>query len=222
MCCRRAVARPFARAPLLVKWEPSLTVGILPRFPHIKRPPFGGHYNQGTVVNCFYCLLPSAYCLLLTDLLVAHTGLEPVISALRGQRVNQLHQCAVSSNYRCRLFEHARCFIVLFINPGVLIDYSFGERRAFSGDHLQTATMRSAVPGGRLEKYASDVRAHKDSQHNAVSGSTSGEHRQPDHRADRNRCGRRVSQPRLTCDLEYTRANVHRALAPAPHTLCLP
>ena len=26
--------------------------------------------------------------------LVAHTGLEPVISALRGQRVNQLHQCA--------------------------------------------------------------------------------------------------------------------------------
>src|SRR5712691_4588341 len=31
---------------------------------------------------------------LLTDLLVAHTGLEPVISALRGQRVNQLHQCA--------------------------------------------------------------------------------------------------------------------------------
>jgi hypothetical protein len=24
----------------------------------------------------------------------AHTGLEPVISALRGQRVNQLHQCA--------------------------------------------------------------------------------------------------------------------------------
>ena len=28
--------------------------------------------------------------------LVAHTGLEPVISALRGQRVNQLHQCAAS------------------------------------------------------------------------------------------------------------------------------
>ena len=27
--------------------------------------------------------------------LAAHTGLEPVISALRGQRVNQLHQCAV-------------------------------------------------------------------------------------------------------------------------------
>src|SRR5213595_2201557 len=26
--------------------------------------------------------------------LAAHTGLEPVISALRGQRVNQLHQCA--------------------------------------------------------------------------------------------------------------------------------
>src|SRR5260370_42523351 len=28
--------------------------------------------------------------------MVAHTGLEPVISALRGQRVNQLHQCAAS------------------------------------------------------------------------------------------------------------------------------
>ena len=28
--------------------------------------------------------------------LVAHTGLEPVISALRGQRVNQLHQCAIA------------------------------------------------------------------------------------------------------------------------------
>ena len=27
---------------------------------------------------------------------VAHTGLEPVISALRGQRVNQLHQCAAN------------------------------------------------------------------------------------------------------------------------------
>ncbi len=27
--------------------------------------------------------------------MVAHTGLEPVISALRGQRVNQLHQCAL-------------------------------------------------------------------------------------------------------------------------------
>src|SRR6266516_2271259 len=26
--------------------------------------------------------------------MAAHTGLEPVISALRGQRVNQLHQCA--------------------------------------------------------------------------------------------------------------------------------
>ena len=30
----------------------------------------------------------------LRDIVVAHTGLEPVISALRGQRVNQLHQCA--------------------------------------------------------------------------------------------------------------------------------
>ena len=27
--------------------------------------------------------------------MVAHTGLEPVISALRGQRVSRLHQCAV-------------------------------------------------------------------------------------------------------------------------------
>lgn len=33
--------------------------------------------------------------------LAAHTGLEPVISALRGQRVNRLHQCAAEdSNYR--------------------------------------------------------------------------------------------------------------------------
>jgi hypothetical protein len=37
----------------------------------------------------------TAYRSLMTDLMVAHTGLEPVISALRGQRVNQLHQCAV-------------------------------------------------------------------------------------------------------------------------------
>lgn len=29
-------------------------------------------------------------------IVVAHTGLEPVISALRGQRVNQLHQCALA------------------------------------------------------------------------------------------------------------------------------
>ena len=36
---------------------------------------------------------PTANCPLI---LVAHTGLEPVISALRGQRVNQLHQCAAS------------------------------------------------------------------------------------------------------------------------------
>ena len=38
-------------------------------------------------------------------LMVAHTGLEPVISALRGQRVNQLHQCAVESerDYKCLL-----------------------------------------------------------------------------------------------------------------------
>src|SRR6266436_10125998 len=41
--------------------------------------------------------------------LVAHTGLEPVISALRGQRVNQLHQCATVGlwDYRCRLCEPA-------------------------------------------------------------------------------------------------------------------
>jgi hypothetical protein len=35
-------------------------------------------------------------CNLLKKEMVAHTGLEPVISALRGQRVNQLHQCAAS------------------------------------------------------------------------------------------------------------------------------
>ena len=32
----------------------------------------------------------------LRHIVVAHTGLEPVISALRGQRVNQLHQCAAA------------------------------------------------------------------------------------------------------------------------------
>ena len=38
----------------------------------------------------------------LRDIVVAHTGLEPVVSALRGQRVSRLHQCAVvDSNYRC-------------------------------------------------------------------------------------------------------------------------
>jgi hypothetical protein len=36
--------------------------------------------------------------------LAAHTGLEPVISALRGQRVNQLHQCAVALDYRGRAY----------------------------------------------------------------------------------------------------------------------
>lgn len=29
--------------------------------------------------------------------MAAHTGIEPVLSALRGQRVNQLHQCAAKS-----------------------------------------------------------------------------------------------------------------------------
>lgn len=33
--------------------------------------------------------------------MVAHTGLEPVVSALRGQRVSRLHQCALAGwNYR--------------------------------------------------------------------------------------------------------------------------
>jgi hypothetical protein len=36
------------------------------------------------------------------NIVAAHTGLEPVISALRGQRVNQLHQCAAEVwDYRC-------------------------------------------------------------------------------------------------------------------------
>ena len=30
----------------------------------------------------------------IVNIVAAHTGLEPVISALRGQRVNRLHQCA--------------------------------------------------------------------------------------------------------------------------------
>ena len=41
---------------------------------------------------------------------VAHTGLEPVISALRGQRVNQLHQCAaVVPDYRWGTPERQVC-----------------------------------------------------------------------------------------------------------------
>lgn len=33
--------------------------------------------------------------------MVAHTGLEPVVSALRGQRVSRLHQCAAADwHYR--------------------------------------------------------------------------------------------------------------------------
>ena len=36
-----------------------------------------------------------------TRMVVAHTGLEPVVSALRGQRVSRLHQCAAAdSHYR--------------------------------------------------------------------------------------------------------------------------
>ena len=43
--------------------------------------------------------------------MVAHTGLEPVISALRGQRVNQLHQCAAVRlwDYRGRTILVASC-----------------------------------------------------------------------------------------------------------------
>src|SRR5438067_13906446 len=62
----------------------------------------------------------TAYCLLLTDLLVAHTGLEPVISALRGQRVNQLHQCAVGRIIELRMLtgkssacEEAEFYVVV-------------------------------------------------------------------------------------------------------------
>src|SRR5581483_5213444 len=50
---------------------------------NVPRSP--AQYGRGSVTAC---------CLLLAELLAAHTGLEPVISALRGQRVNQLHQCA--------------------------------------------------------------------------------------------------------------------------------
>src|SRR5690349_18773170 len=42
--------------------------------------------------------------------MVAHTGLEPVISALRGQRVNQLHQCAVPTmDYRFAIANRQVC-----------------------------------------------------------------------------------------------------------------
>jgi hypothetical protein len=51
----------------------------------------------------------------LRDIVVAHTGLEPVVSALRGQRVSRLHQCAVSVwNYRCGAAMVASCEPVLF------------------------------------------------------------------------------------------------------------
>ena len=44
------------------------------------------------------------------SIVVAHTGLEPVISALRGQRVSRLHQCAVVEwNYRCPNSAVASC-----------------------------------------------------------------------------------------------------------------
>jgi hypothetical protein len=37
----------------------------------------------------------------LRHIVVAHTGLEPVVSALRGQRVSRLHQCAAADwHYR--------------------------------------------------------------------------------------------------------------------------
>ncbi len=42
------------------------------------------------------------------NIVAAHTGLEPVISALRGQRVNRLHQCAAADwNYRCAAVAEA-------------------------------------------------------------------------------------------------------------------
>ena len=42
------------------------------------------------------------------NIVVAHTGLEPVVSALRGQRVSRLHQCALADwNYRCRATRSA-------------------------------------------------------------------------------------------------------------------
>ncbi len=41
---------------------------------------------------------------------VAHTGLEPVVSALRGQRVSRLHQCAAADwDYSCAVRGFASC-----------------------------------------------------------------------------------------------------------------
>ena len=46
----------------------------------------------------------------LRDIVVAHTGLEPVVSALRGQRVSRLHQCAAAdSHYRFAAERFASC-----------------------------------------------------------------------------------------------------------------
>src|SRR5205807_220388 len=49
--------------------------------------------NPNSPVSSSVFLIRVIFCSLL-EKLAAHTGLEPVISALRGQRVNQLHQCA--------------------------------------------------------------------------------------------------------------------------------
>lgn len=63
---------------------------------HQQKPDFSGQSLTGNINGHRFGGRPlTAYRSLMTDLLVAHTGLEPVISALRGQRVNQLHQCAV-------------------------------------------------------------------------------------------------------------------------------
>ena len=49
-------------------------------------------------------LIPATF----VNIVAAHTGLEPVISALRGQRVNRLHQCAAADwNYRCPAIAEA-------------------------------------------------------------------------------------------------------------------
>ena len=79
----------------------------------------------------------------IVNIVAAHTGLEPVISALRGQRVNRLHQCAAEVwDYRCpgaRIASFGRgsvpiCYTAparALANPRITFAY---EHRCVAGD----------------------------------------------------------------------------------------
>jgi hypothetical protein len=92
--------------------------------------------------------------------MVAHTGLEPVISALRGQRVNQLHQCAARVlDYRCR---HLRSQVWHTFGPlqpanytSPLIFESTAERMLYSRTLSSRAKLNSSLGSSTVP----DVRA---------------------------------------------------------------